>query len=120
MSILSNIAVGVLGAEHVYIMVLEMFMWTKPRGLKAFALQPDFAEKTKTLAANQGLYNGFLAAGLFWSLLHPVPAVGKQLSLFFSGCVLVAGLYGGLTANRKILFVQGVPALAALGALVLS
>ncbi|KAG4424894.1 hypothetical protein IFR04_002054 [Cadophora malorum] len=116
MPLLSNLAVSVLAAEHVYIMILEMFLWTTPRGLKAFGLKKDFAEKTKTLAANQGLYNGFLAAGLAWSLVHPVPEVSKQLSLFFSSCVLVAGIYGGATANRKILFVQGVPATAAIAA----
>ncbi|PVH68855.1 DUF1304-domain-containing protein [Cadophora sp. DSE1049] len=120
MPLLSNLAVSVLAAEHVYIMVLEMFLWTTPRGLKAFGLKKEFAEKTKTLAANQGLYNGFLAAGLAWSLIHPDAAVSKQLGLFFSSCVLVAGIYGGATANRKIFFVQGVPATAAIAAVLLA
>ncbi|KAH7323601.1 hypothetical protein BKA65DRAFT_71459 [Rhexocercosporidium sp. MPI-PUGE-AT-0058] len=110
MPLLPTIAVSVLAAEHVYIMVLEMFLWTSPRGLKAFGMKKEFAEKTKTMAANQGLYNGFLAAGLAWSLTHPVPEVSKQLGLFFSSCVLVAGIYGGATANKKILFIQGIPA----------
>ncbi|KAK0117592.1 hypothetical protein ONS95_011928 [Cadophora gregata] len=120
MPLLSHLAVSVLAAEHVYIMVLEMFLWTTPRGMKAFGMKKEFAEKTKTLAANQGLYNGFLAAGLFWGLIHPVPEVSRQLSLFFSSCVLVAGIYGGATANKKILFVQGVPALAAVAAVLFS
>ncbi|KAI9050997.1 hypothetical protein LZ554_005107 [Drepanopeziza brunnea f. sp. 'monogermtubi'] len=106
----ATLAVALLALLHIYIMILEMFLWTTPRGLRAFGLKPDFAEKTQTLAANQGLYNGFLAAGLLWSLVHPAPEVGRQLGLFFSGCVLVAGLYGGATTNRKIVFVQALPA----------
>ena len=105
MTTAATIAVALLGALHVYILVLEMFLWTTPRGRKAFGLTPEFAEATKTLAANQGLYNGFLAAGLFWGL-----AAGPAVQLFFAGCVLVAGLYGAATASRKILFVQAVPA----------
>ncbi|KAK4168389.1 hypothetical protein QBC43DRAFT_310177 [Cladorrhinum sp. PSN259] len=107
-----------ISLEHVYILTLEMFLWTKPRGRKAFKLTPDFAEKTKALAANQGLYNGFLAAGLAWGALHPVAEFGHQLSVFFLGCVTVAGLYGGLTAGKKILFIQGLPAAVALGVVV--
>ncbi|KAK7991575.1 membrane protein [Apiospora saccharicola] len=118
MPILSTAATGLMAGLHGYIMVLEMFLWTTPRGHKAFGLKPDFAEKTKTLAANQGLYNGFLAAGFVWALAHPAPEVAKQIQLFFLGCVGVAGAYGGLTANRKILFVQAVPA-AISGAIVL-
>ncbi|KAK6840443.1 hypothetical protein PG995_016197 [Apiospora arundinis] len=118
MPILSTAATGLLAGLHGYIMALEMFMWTTPRGMKAFGLKPDFAEKTKTLAANQGLYNGFLAAGFVWALAHPVPEVAKQIQLFFIGCVGAAGVYGGLTANKKILFVQAVPA-AISGAVVL-
>lgn len=102
------VAVLLLALLHVYILVLEMFLWTTPKGQKAFGLTPEFALATKTLAANQGLYNGFLAAGLFWGLwLGPA---GQAVNLFFAGCVLVAGLYGAATASRKILFIQGVPA----------
>lgn len=95
---------------HAYILVLEMFLWTTPRGHKAFKLTPAFAEQTKTMAANQGLYNGFLSAGLVWALVHPDAVFGRQLEIFFLGCILVAGVYGGLTANKKIIFIQGVPA----------
>ncbi|MBP2478831.1 putative membrane protein [Crossiella equi] len=94
---------------HVYILVLEMFLWTTPRGQKAFGLTPEFAQETKTLGANQGLYNGFLAAGLVWSLIAADP-VGYQAKIFFLVCVLVAGLYGAATSSKKILFVQAVPA----------
>jgi putative membrane protein len=90
-----------------------MFLWTKPLGLKTFHLKLDFAEKTKGLAANQGLYNGFLSAGLFWGFLHPDGGVGKQIQLFFLGCVVVAGFFGAATVNRRILVVQAVPALGA-------
>lgn len=89
-------------------------MWTKPMGLKAFGLKKDFAEQSKTLAANQGLYNGFLAAGLIWSFFHPQPEIAQQLRLFFLGCVAVAGLYGAATASKKILYVQAMPAIIAL------
>ncbi|MFT7772182.1 DUF1304 domain-containing protein [Roseateles sp.] len=96
-----------LGLLHAYILILEMFLWTKPAGLKAFGLKPEFAQATKALAANQGLYNGFLAAGLFCSLLQG--SAGRPTALFFAGCVTVAGVYGALTSNCKILFVQGMP-----------
>ena len=93
---------------HVYIVVLEMLWWDTPKGHKAFGLKPDFAKATKVLAANQGLYNGFLAAGLLWGLwLGPE---GFGVKVFFLLCVLVAGLYGAATASRKILFVQALPA----------
>jgi uncharacterized membrane protein len=104
---------------HAYILVLKMFLWTKPRGRKAFKLTPAFAEQTKTLAANQGLYNGFLSAGLIWSLLHPDAEFARQLELFFLGCILVAGLYGGTTTNRKILFIQAAPASLSLAVVLL-
>jgi putative membrane protein len=104
--------------EHVYFMVLEMFLWTTPRGMKVFGTTRDFAEASKALAANQGLYNGFLAAGLFWGALHPEPATAHQLQLFFLVCVLVAALYGGMTVKRAILLIQGLPALIALLALI--
>ncbi len=117
MHTLATIAVALLGLLHVYILVLEMFLWTKPLGLKAFKLKPDFAEATKVLAANQGLYNGFLAAGLFWGLTQGT--AGRPVVLFFIGCVIVAGVYGALTSSRKILFVQALPGAVAL-ALVLA
>jgi len=105
---LANAVVLLIALLHVYILVLEMFLWNTPRGRKAFNLTPEFAEQTRTLAANQGLYNGFLAAGLFWGLW--LGAAGGPVKVFFLLCVLVAGLYGAATASRRILFVQAVPA----------
>ncbi|KPI01810.1 protein of unknown function DUF1304 [Actinobacteria bacterium OK074] len=113
MSIIATVAVLAIAVLHVYIAVLEMFLWTTPRARAAFGTDPDFAEATKTLAANQGLYNGFLAAGLVWGAVADDP-VGFQTSVFFLLCVAVAGAYGAATASRKILFVQTVPALVAL------
>jgi putative membrane protein len=104
----ANVFVALIALLHVYILVLEMFLWTTPRGRRAFGTTPEFAEQSKVLAANQGLYNGFLAAGLVWGLA-PGPA-GDGVKLFFLGCVFVAGLYGGFTATRKILFIQAIPA----------
>lgn len=118
MSLLASVATFLLAALHVYIMALEMFFWTSPAGLRAFALKPDFAAKTKSLAANQGLYNGFLAAGLSWSLVHPSAEFAPQIARFFAGCVLVAGIYGGLTANTKIFFVQALPGALCLAAVI--
>lgn len=108
----AQIAVGLVGLLHVYFLVLEMFLWTKPAGLKAFGLTPERAESSKVLAANQGLYNGFLAAGLFWSLM--AGEHGFMIAVFFLSCVIVAGLYGAATASRKILFVQAIPGIIAL------
>jgi putative membrane protein len=99
---------------HVWILILEMFLWTKPQGLKAFRNTPEKAELTKVLAANQGLYNGFLAAGLLWSLVHPDPVMAFQLKAFFLGCVIVAALYGAWSVSRRILIIQGLPAFIAL------
>ena len=113
----ANIVVALMALLHVYILVLEMFLWTTPKGRRAFGLTPEFAEASKTLAANQGLYNGFLAAGLVWGLL--LGPAGYGVKLFFLGCILVAGLYGGVTATRKILFIQAIPAAIAI-ALVLA
>ena len=113
MARLANIAVVLIAVLHVYILVLEMFLWTTPRGRRAFGNSVEKAETTKVLAANQGLYNGFLSAGLFWGL--SLGASGNPIKLFFLLCVLGAGIYGGLTANRKILFVQALPAAIALG-----
>lgn len=103
-----------IGALHVYILVLEMFRWEHPRTRRAFGTTEDFARATKVLAANQGLYNGFLAAGLFWAVAEGTTADGRPLALFFLSCVLVAGLYGAATASRRILFIQGLPAALAL------
>ena len=114
---LANALVGLVAAIHVYILILEMFMWDTPRGRKAFGTTREFATASKTLAANQGLYNGFLAAGLIWGLL--LGPAGKSVQLFFLGCVIVAGLYGALTASRKILFIQALPAAVAMGAVLL-
>ena len=110
MLMLANVLAALVALLHLYFLVLEMFFWTKPLGRKAFGLKADFAEQSKALAANQGLYNGFLAAGLFWGLAHPAPAFAFQIKVFFLLCVLVAGLYGAATASRKILFIQSVPA----------
>ena len=114
---LARIAVALMAALHLYILVLEMFLWTTPRGQKAFGLSPDFARATKALAANQGLYNGFLAAGLAWGL--SLGAAGRAVEVFFLACIVVAGVFGAATAARKILFVQAIPGAIAL-ALVLA
>ena len=104
----ANVFVALMALLHVYILVLEMFLWTTKRGRRAFGTTPEFAEASKVLAANQGLYNGFLAAGLVWGLF--LGPAGDGVKLFFLGCIFVAGLYGGLTATRKILFIQAIPA----------
>jgi putative membrane protein len=116
MSLAAAIAVVVVALIHIYILILEMFLWDKPAGLRTFGLSKEFAAASKTLAANQGLYNGFLAAGLLWGL----SAGDIRVQIFFLGCVLIAGVYGALTAAKKILFVQALPALIALTLLVLS
>ena len=106
---ISSIFIVLIALVHVYILVLEMFLWDKPVGLRAFGHTPEKAAMSKVLAANQGLYNGFLAAGLFWGLY--LGAAGFAIKVFFLACILVAGLYGGLTAKRKILYIQALPAL---------
>ena len=103
-----------VAALHVWFLVLEMFLWNRPLGLKTFRNTPETARPLTVLAANQGLYNGFLAAGLLWGVVHPVAAVGRQVMVFFLLCVVAAGVFGALTASRRILYVQAVPALAAL------
>ena len=118
MSLIANAVVGLVAILHVYFLVLEMFLWDKPAGLRAFGQTQEAASATKVLAANQGLYNGFLAAGLVWGL--SLGASGTGIKVFFLGCVLVAGLYGGATASRKILFVQAVPAALGLALVLLS
>ena len=108
MTIVANLVVGLIALLHIYILILEMFLWDKPAGLRAFGLSPELARATKVLGANQGLYNGFLAAGLLWGL--SLGAAGKSIQIFFLLCVLVAGLYGAATASKRILFIQAVPA----------
>ena len=114
MNLIANSLVALVAALHGYFLVLEMFLWTKPRGLKTFGNSLEKAKESAVLAANQGLYNGFLAAGLIWGLLHRVPAFSFQIKTFFLLCVVVAGVYGAATVSRKILFVQALPAVLAL------
>jgi len=118
MALIANVVVGVVALLHLYFLVLEMFLWDKPAGLRAFGQTLETAKASKVLAANQGLYNGFLAAGLLWGLL--LGPSGTGVKLFFLGCVLIAGLFGAATANRKILFVQALPAAVGLVLLLLS
>ncbi|HLP18820.1 MAG TPA: DUF1304 domain-containing protein [Chitinophagales bacterium] len=115
MKIAAMIFTGLVAAEHIYILWLEMFAW-ETAGKKAFkgSLKDELFAPTKTLAANQGLYNGFLAAGLIWSFFISDPLWSRNVALFFLGCVLLAGVYGGVTASRKIFFIQALPALIAL------
>jgi putative membrane protein len=112
---LATILIGLVALIHLYIVVLEMVLWDGPTGRRAFGMTPEFSAATKVLAANQGLYNGFLAAGLIWGLW--LGEGGFQVKVFFLACVLVAGLYGAATASRKILFIQALPAALALAAL---
>lgn len=113
MSIAALVLTGLVALLHFYFMVLEMFFWTRPYGRRVFGLSPEFAAASRALAANQGLYNGFLAAGLLWGLY--LGAGGRAVQVFFLACVLVAGVFGGLTASRKILLVQALPGALALG-----
>jgi putative membrane protein len=117
MNAIANILVALVAALHVYFLALEMFFWTRPLGLKTFGNSPEKAADSAVLAANQGLYNGFLAAGLVWGLLQPNAAFAFQIKVFFLICVIVAGLYGAASVSRKILFVQAAPAALALIAL---
>ena len=118
MATLANVVVALVAVIHVYILVLEMFLWDKPAGLRAFGQTPDAAAASRVLAANQGLYNGFLAAGLAWGLL--LGPDGTAVKLFFLACVLIAGLYGAATASHKILYVQAVPAAIGLALVAMS
>lgn len=118
MAIAASVVVVIVGLLHVYFLVLEMFLWEKPAGLRAFRQTKESAAASKVLAANQGLYNGFLAAGLFWGAW--LGAAGTDIKLFFLGCVLVAGLYGAATASRKILFIQALPAAIGIALVLLS
>ena len=114
---IANLLVALVAALHIYFLVLEMFLWTKPLGLKTFHNTPEKAAKahdSAVLAANQGLYNGFLAAGLIWGLVQAVPFFGFQIKVFFLLCVIIAGVYGAATVSRRILYVQAAPAALAL------
>jgi putative membrane protein len=114
-TLIANIVVAAVALLHIYFLVLEMFLWDKPAGLRAFGQTLEAAKASKVLAANQGLYNGFLAAGLVWGLM--LGPSGMHIKLFFLSCVLIAGLYGAATASRKILFVQALPAAVGLALL---
>ncbi len=116
MSLIAVALIVLVALLHIYFLVLEMFLWTKPMGMKVFRNSPEKAEITRVLAANQGLYNGFLAAGLLWSAF----AAKADVALFFLGCVVIAALYGAYSVSRRIFYVQGVPALAAIAAVLFS
>ncbi len=115
MILVAHVLIALVALLHVGFLVLEMFLWTTPKGRRVFGLTPEFARQSRSLAANQGLYNGFLAAGLLWGLW--LGADGFAITLFFLACVLVAGVFGAFTANRKILFIQALPAALAMAAL---
>ena len=116
MSILANILVALVAVLHLGFLALEMFFWDHPFGRKRFGMTPEYSKASATLAANQGLYNGFLAAGLIWGLI----IASTPVKIFFLICVVIAGIYGGLTARRTILYIQAIPGLLALIAVYLS
>lgn len=118
MGTIANSLIGLVALLHVYFLILEMFLWDKPYGMKTFRLTPEFAAASKALAANQGLYNGFLAAGLAWGLW--LGAAGASTKLFFLACVVVAGVFGAITVSRKILVIQALPATIAVALLLLN
>ncbi len=113
MGLVANVLVGLVALIHIYFLVLEMFLWRTPVGRRIFGTDEAFADRAAALAANQGLYNGFLAAGLIWSLVAADP-VGSQAKVFFLACVIIAGIYGGLTVTRRIVVFQALPAAVAL------
>lgn len=115
MTTAANIMVGLVALLHAYFLVLEMFFWDKPRGMRTFRTTPEFAAASKSLAANQGLYNGFLAAGLIWGLF-----AGDPVKIFFLACVIVAGVFGAATVNLRILWIQALPAAIALALVLIS
>ncbi len=120
MQLVAEILIGLLAVLHVWFLVLEMFLWRKPIGRKTFGTTAEDAEVMAALAANQGLYNGFLAAGLAYSIICRNDAVALQFQIFFLACVIVAGIYGGLTVSRRIIVVQAAPAAVALALVLLS
>lgn len=111
---MANILVALVAVLHIYFLILEMFLWTKPRGLKTFDNSLEKARESAVLAANQGLYNGFLAIGLIWGLIHPNPDFAFQIKVFFLLCVVAAGVYGAASVSMRILYVQALPAAVAL------
>lgn len=113
MNLVAQVLVGLIAVLHVYFFVLEAVLWRKPLGMKTFRTDPAFAERSAALAANQGLYNLFLSAGLVWGLVAAEP-VSFQVKVFFLACVVVAGLFGAATVSRRILFVQGIPGIVTL------
>ena len=115
MSLAAIVAVAIVALMHVYFLILEMFLWDQPAGLRAFGHTREAAAASRVLAANQGLYNGFLAAGLLWG--RSLGTAGRDVTTFFLGCVIVAGIFGAATVSRKILYIQALPALVALAAL---
>lgn len=119
MALIAGILTGLVAVIHVGFVYLEMVLWRKPQGMRIFGTDADFAERSAALAANQGLYNGFLAAGLGWSLIAAEPT-GFQVRVFFLGCVIVAGLYGAATVSRRIIAIQALPAAIALVFVVVS
>ena len=119
MELITSILILFVAFEHLAFLYLEMFMWTKDVGRKVFGTTKEEAEATKVLAANQGLYNGFISAGLVWGFLYPTPEFGSQITLFFLGCVIVAGVYGAITAKISILYLQAFPAALTMALLLL-
>lgn len=118
MHTIATVATGLVAALHVYILYLEMFLWDTPKGRKAFGLSEEFSAASKVLAANQGLYNGFLAAGLIWGIW--LDSAGDSVKIFFLACVVVAGIFGAMTSSKKILFVQALPGAIALALVLLA
>lgn len=114
MEILIKILIIIIAILHAYFLLLEMYFWDKPLGLKVFRMNLEKAKETKALALNQGLYNGFLVTGLIWSLIESNLIFSNQLQIFFLSCVLIAGIVGGLSVNKQIFFIQGFPALITL------
>lgn len=110
MELLAAYLVLFIALQHVGFLYLEMFLWTKKAGRKIFGHSKEQAEKTKVLAANQGLYNGFIAAGLIWGFFHPDQEIGLQIILFFLCCIIIAGIFGAMTAKKSILYIQALPA----------
>jgi putative membrane protein len=115
MNLLANILTGVVALLHFGFLYLEMFLWDKPRGMKSFRMTEEFAKQSKTLAMNQGLYNGFLAAGLIWGIF-----AGDAVKIFFLSCVIIAGIFGAFTVSKRIFYMQAVPAILALVVLLIA